>query len=86
MMVAWRCLRAFPSSRAQLLSGPDPELGRPLLKPFRVLEQGPDLLVSELLALGLPLAAEHGPTLSRACRLTAPQERPTPGGRALAGW
>jgi hypothetical protein len=40
-----------------------PQLRRPPLEPFRVLEQGQDLRVPELLALGLPAAAERGPAL-----------------------
>ena len=68
------------------LPGQDPQLGRARFELLRSVEPGHDLLVPELLALGLSAAAERGPALRRA-RSSAPLERLTaPRGRALAAW
>ena len=70
----------------QVLTGLRPELGRPRLEPFRMLEQGQDLLVPELPTLGLPAPAECRPTLRQARSLPPDERLAASGRRALPGW
>jgi len=67
-----------------MLASLGPERSRPRLEPFRELEQGQDLLVPELLALGLPLPAPLTPAGRRASRQLA-LKRVLPADWALPG-
>ncbi len=60
-----------------MLAGLGPERGRARFEPFRMLEQGQDLLVPELQAFGLPAAAERSPALCRACPLPSDERQAT---------